>query len=171
MRSRSQLGHRHSSFEAINVTPLIDVVMCLVIFFLIVGKMAADASAVRLPESGVGRAEVATQAVVIAIAPAVAGANQGGIDLGGVRARVWVDGSQATGLNELRAMLRERGARVLGATGQAGNEGDGSGASLADLPVHIRADRELAFAAVEPILRICAELGITGVRLAAERQP
>lgn len=42
----------------INVTPLIDVVMCLIVFYLIVGKLAADKKArVALPKTGVGTVE------------------------------------------------------------------------------------------------------------------
>lgn len=42
----------------INVTPLIDVVMCLIVFYLIVGKLAADKKArVALPKSDIGHVE------------------------------------------------------------------------------------------------------------------
>jgi len=39
----------------INVTPMIDVVMCLIVFFLIVGQLAANRNVrLDLPESGAG---------------------------------------------------------------------------------------------------------------------
>ncbi len=164
MRRRFQHHAAAGSFEAINVTPLIDVVMCLVIFFLIVGKLAADASAVRLPESGFGRADRTDRAVVVAVAPALPGV-PGAVDLGsGTRARIWIDGVAISGPNELAGAIRDRGARVLAALGRPED-------ALADLPVQVRADRSLPFAAVEPVLKACADLGITGVRLAAERNP
>ena len=52
-----RLRHRvHSgSFGKINVTPMIDVVMCLIVFYLIVGRLAADQrSGMRLPRHGRG---------------------------------------------------------------------------------------------------------------------
>ena len=55
MRRRSTVNPGQPVFEAVNVTPLIDVVMVMIIFFLIVGKLATDADArLRLPQSGIG---------------------------------------------------------------------------------------------------------------------
>ena len=63
MRLR-QLHVQHASAK-INVTPLIDVVMVLIIFYLIVGKMAADRLAlVELPSTGVGAAEEGTPLII-----------------------------------------------------------------------------------------------------------
>jgi biopolymer transport protein ExbD len=167
-RIHPALGRGDGGFEAPNVVPLIDVVMCLIIFFLIVGKLAADVAAVRLPESGIGRTEASGRAVVIAIAPVAGGAGGAGgagtVNLGGTAARVWVDGVPVLGLEELKAAVRERGAALLTELGRPGD-------ALGELPVQIRADRELAFATVEPVLRACADLGLTAVRLAAERKP
>lgn len=150
-------------FEPINVTPLIDVVMCLIVFFLIVGKLASDASAVRLPDSAVGRASSAGQAVVISIArgdlPGSAPAQRWG-EGPGVLARVFVDGQPVAGENELVAAIRERAALLLGVP----ESGD-----LARAPVHIRADRDLPYGAIEPALRAAGRAGIPGVRLATER--
>jgi biopolymer transport protein ExbD len=155
-----------ASFEAINVTPLIDVVMCLIVFFLIVGKLAADATAVRLPASASGRAESAAKAVVVSIAPALgAGAAPPGVfQLGEVRARVWVDGQSVAGPEELETLIAQRARAVLSELGK-------DPASIAEAPLQIRGDRALPFAAVEPVLRSCAKLGIVGVRLATERAP
>lgn len=50
----------------INVTPMIDVVMCLIVFFLIVGRLAADRLvSVDLPESGRGHEATAGDPIVI----------------------------------------------------------------------------------------------------------
>jgi len=47
--------HQHPPTAKINVTPLIDVVMVLIIFYLIVGKLAAERQGhVQLPSSAVG---------------------------------------------------------------------------------------------------------------------
>ncbi|MFN0011002.1 MAG: ExbD/TolR family protein [Phycisphaerales bacterium] len=156
MRRRvlKQPGH---SFEAINVTPLIDVVMCLIVFFLIVGKLAADAGAVRLPESGVGRNEAAESSIVISIAPARGGPDDGSIAWGGARARVFLDSVPMTSAAQLDTLLTARAA-AAGAGGRAP-------------AVQVRADRDLPYAAVEPALAAAGRAGITGVRLATERAP
>ena len=83
-----------SGVEEINVTPLIDVVMCLIIFFLIVGKLAQDGQVgVRLPESGVGRPSEPAEGefVTVAVRPLSAG-GAGGAGADAARWRVTVDG-------------------------------------------------------------------------------
>lgn len=155
--------HFHNSshdFEPVNVTPLIDVVMCLIVFFLIVGKLAADASSVRLPGSEVGRTGKAAAAVIVSVARGDLPGSTSPRSWGGVSARVFVDGQPIAGESELAAAIRERAAILLGAA----PTGD-----LSAAPVHVRADRDLPFAAVEPVLRAAAKAGIPGVRLATER--
>lgn len=50
----------------LNVTPMIDVVMCLIIFFLIVGKLAADKlAAVDLPPGSAGAEVVGLDPVIV----------------------------------------------------------------------------------------------------------
>ncbi|MBL8757362.1 MAG: biopolymer transporter ExbD [Phycisphaerae bacterium] len=154
-----QPGH---AFEGVNVTPMIDVVMCLIVFFLIVGKLASDASSIRLPESASGRASSTRGGIVIGVArgdtPGVAPAQR----WGGVLARVFVDGSSVSGESELVQAIRDRaaalGARVEPAPGQP------------QIPLSVRADRDLPWAALEPVMRAAAAAGFPGVRLATERQ-
>ena len=68
MRRRSITPHR--SFGEVNVTPLIDVVMCLIIFYLMVGKLATDRKTpVTLPESAVGT-QAEPDVLVVNVAPA-----------------------------------------------------------------------------------------------------
>ena len=57
--------------EPINVTPLIDVVMVLIIFFLIVGNLAMEKrGGVDLPESAVGdRATARDRPVIVVVEP------------------------------------------------------------------------------------------------------
>jgi biopolymer transport protein ExbD len=155
-----------SGVEEINVTPLIDVVMCLIIFFLIVGKLAQDGQVgVRLPESGVGRPSEPAEGefVTVAVRPLSAG-GAGGAGADAARWRVTVDGQAPADGGEaaLAALLGERVdalARRLGLSERAA------------ATVVVRADRDLPFAAVEPVLRAAATAGLTGVRLAAERVP
>lgn len=53
---RSRRFHHGDSSVKVNVTPMIDVVMCLIIFFLIVGTLASDrAAALDLPLARSGR--------------------------------------------------------------------------------------------------------------------
>src|SRR5262245_29295771 len=57
----------HHPFGEINVTPLIDVVMCLIIFYLLVGKLATDRKVqIKLPESTVG-AEAEPEVLIVNI--------------------------------------------------------------------------------------------------------
>ncbi|MCC6969589.1 MAG: biopolymer transporter ExbD [Phycisphaerales bacterium] len=65
MRARPLHPHRPVTGE-INVTPLIDVVMCLIIFFLIVGKLAMD-PAVRLPTSATGQVPAGPEPLSVVI--------------------------------------------------------------------------------------------------------
>lgn len=67
---RLRTFHPPHPFSKINVTPMIDVVMVLIIFYLIVGKLAADQrSNIRLPESHTGSTEKAQERLVINVLP------------------------------------------------------------------------------------------------------
>ena len=67
---RRRTLHPPHPFGKINVTPLIDVVMCLIVFYLIVGKLAADQrSSMRLPVSATGLEEKAQDLLVINVMP------------------------------------------------------------------------------------------------------
>ena len=64
LRARGQKAAR------INVTPMIDVVMCLIVFFLIVGKLAADRLApVELPEGGSGQERLGADPIIVNVVP------------------------------------------------------------------------------------------------------
>ncbi len=154
MRRRAIRQPAHA-FEAINVTPLIDVVMCLIVFFLIVGKLAADAGSVRLPGTGVGSGAGADASIVVSIAP-TRGPDDGSIAWGGARARVYVDGVPLIDEAELEALLSARAA--------------GQPASAAPT-LQVRADRDLPYGLVQPALSAAGRAGLTAVRLATERLP
>lgn len=133
----------HPSHEAgkVNVTPMIDVVMCLIIFYLLVGKLAVSSRVTDLPRSGAGEEVSGSAAIVLDIL----GEDEGG--------GVSVDGV-AMGVASLAEQLR---ARVAGSSG--GPE------------VRIRAGRDLPYSRLAPVLAACRESGLTSVRLVAERRP
>lgn len=55
MKYRVPIAAHGSPAAHINVTPMIDVVMCLIIFFLLVGRLVLDRQAgIDLPETRVG---------------------------------------------------------------------------------------------------------------------
>jgi biopolymer transport protein ExbD len=143
--------------EAINVTPLIDVVMCLIVFFLIVGKLAHDrAAGVRLPASAVGTADAVSRLIVVEIAPLRPGERAADAFGPAMAARVLVDGKTVADEAALKAALL---ARL-----PAGNPGD-PGAP----PVQVRADRAAPFGLIEPVVRACQELKVPSVQLVTER--
>jgi biopolymer transport protein ExbD len=139
---RRRLLHAPHPFGDVNVTPLIDVVMCMIIFFLIVGKLVADQRAqLRLPETRSGSARAAQDVLVINVL-----ASEGG------EARVVVDNTpvETWALGDLvRARLADKPTTV----------------------VQLRASRELAYGAVRPIIDACRDAGVPSLRLAAEHTP
>ncbi len=66
---RDRRLHAASPVGKINVTPLIDVVMCLIIFYLLVGRLAYDRAAqVQLPRSMIGAESPKSEGLIINIA-------------------------------------------------------------------------------------------------------
>ncbi|MCA9288410.1 MAG: biopolymer transporter ExbD [Phycisphaerales bacterium] len=123
----------------INVTPLIDVVMVLIVFYLMVGKMASDQRAdLPLPESRAGAELRDEDAIVIEVRA------------GGSEPRVSLDGADVS-LEALGGALRA------------------AMAAAPDHPIRIRADRRLAYGAVEPAIDAARRAGASSIRLAAER--
>lgn len=132
-------AHPHQPAAKINVTPLIDVVMVLIIFYLIVGNLAHQRLLpVNLPKAGAGEAEEAAPTLVITVAQGPSGA------------RIVVEETEI-GVADLPSLLR---ARVV----------DPASAS-----VHIRADRALPYAQVSPVIAACREAGLVSVKLVAQR--
>lgn len=155
MRRRRLTGSHESGAEAINVTPLIDVVMCLIIFFLIVGKLASERGmAVNLPRADSGKEESTASVLVITIARSGSGTSggaAGSTTFAGMGLVVQVDG---------RSVEDAKGVElaVLARISERPETG-----------VQVRADRDLSFGAVEPVLRAAGRGGAKSVRLAAER--
>lgn len=145
MRLRS-FGPRPMSVGKVNVTPLIDVVMVLIIFFLIVGQMAAEQGArVKLPSSTAGRPESsAGDRIVISVVPTVGPAGQG-------QAQIMID----------RTLLSPRQLQ------------DFLASKLSTAPainVIVRADRGLDYQLVQPTLDACRDAGVSSINLIAERE-
>lgn len=160
MRHRRVTSSFSDAFHGINATPLIDVVMCLIVFFLIVGKLASDRGvAVRLPRASSGQDENASAIMVVTVArldqvrpvPSTAPGAVGGDAWARLGISVQVDGSYTGDAKALESFVRGR---------------------LSEQPtlsVQVRADRDLSFGAIEPVLRAAGQGGAKSVRLAAEK--
>jgi biopolymer transport protein ExbD len=144
------------SFEAINVTPMIDVVMCLIIFFLLVGKLATDRSAaLRLPQSKEGEAEKASDTLVVSVTrtPPPGATDTSTVPTGWPAAVPFVISEDRTlaDAGSLERLVRTR---------------------LLERPlcvVQVRAERDLSYGSVQPVLSALARGGAKTVRLALER--
>ena len=137
-----RLRHLHHGPPAsgkINVTPLIDVVMVLIVFYLIVGKLAADRQApVQLPEAAVGESSDRPGLVLTAAAPGP---------------RWIVAGREVTDPAALDQAIRD----AL------------QGRDPAREPAVVRADRTLTYGELAPLLDACRRVGLTRLTLAAAR--
>lgn len=126
----------------INVTPLIDVVMCLIVFYLIVGKLAADNQAkVNLPGSASGVTPDSVAGSVITIAPP---------DAPAAPVVMMLDG-QVMSAVQLTYALRD-----------IANGPDPQ-------PVQLRADRRLSYGQLRPVIDACRDAGLPSVRLTTQR--
>jgi biopolymer transport protein ExbD len=127
----------------INVTPMIDVVMVLIVFYLIVGRLVAEQrSEVYLPESRTGAVQKTQDLLVVNV---LARDTEG-------PAPIEVEGVNVSPAL-LTSLVRDR---------------------LAEKPttvVQVRADRELTYADVLPVIRACRLAGVGHVRISAEQAP
>jgi biopolymer transport protein ExbD len=145
---------RHGGvFGEINVTPLIDVVMCLIIFYLMVGRLALQKRAeVQLPRSAIGAQAEPTVLVVNVLAH---GGEPAGTPAPGAgpfaTGQVIVESEPVGDEQALESLVRER--------------------LLADpqTVVQIRAAQDLNFGVVSPVMRACTRGGAMNVRLATQR--
>lgn len=137
---RRRIKHVHG-FGEVNVTPLIDVVMCLIIFYLMVGKLATDRKTpVTLPPSDVGE-DAARRTLIVNVAYAAAGNTQ--------RAAIVVDGESIADAGSLERLVRSKVEEN------------------AEIAVQIRAEQDFPFGVVGPIMRACTAGGAKTVWLAA----
>jgi biopolymer transport protein ExbD len=138
--------------EGINATPLIDVVMCLIIFFLIVGKLSSNSGPlVRLPVTGVGQDEQSASLMIVTVSRAAEGLPKLGWNVYGVA--VFADGQEVQNPKGLEQAVRGKLAANPAAS------------------VQVRADKTLLFGSIEPVLRAAGQGGAKSVRLATERLP
>ena len=122
--------------DRINVTPMIDVVMCLIVFDLIVGHLAEERrAAVRVPVASENTPDTDDDTTLV-----VTVQRDGTIDL---------DGEPASAED-----LGER----LAAGGVRGG-----------MTVRVRADRELPYSSVAPVIDACRSAGVRIIELATER--
>lgn len=138
--------------EAVNATPLIDVVMCLILFFLIVGKLSSEnGPLVNLPQTGVGQDEQSAALMIVTVTKSAAETPKVGWGTYGII--VHADGLPLDNAKSLESAVR------------------GKLAANASASVQVRADKDLLWANVEPVLRAAGNGGAKSVRLATERVP
>ena len=145
-RVRTSVGGASHGGSEINTTPLIDVVMCLIVFYLIVGKLASGQLAeVDLPDAISGEQDTPSELFIVNIrAPSET-------------ARAWrasnaaviIEGDPVPSPDALTRIVRDRVA------------------SKPETQVQLRASRRLPFGEVDPVLRACTEAGVTNITLAA----
>ncbi len=137
---RRRTFHLPEATGKINVTPLIDVVMCLIVFFLIVGKLAHDQRVrIDLPTSRTGLDEKSPDVLIVNVVPAAAGAS-----------RVIIDAAEIPPA-ELETAIRSRLT------------------ARPDSVVELRGSRDLGYGAVAAVVRACKNAGVQSVRLATQR--
>ncbi len=132
----------------INVTPLIDVVMCLIVFFLLVGHIARQAAVrgVRVPVALHGKTMLDKSGqLIINVVPQAS-------DVPGVAGRprieIW---SQTVTFADLPALLTAYARRNPG------------------LKLVLRADRSIPYRYIAPVLAACAQAGIGSVHFMTRR--
>jgi len=147
---RKALQPMHS--DHVNVTPLIDVIMCLIIFFLLCGQLAQDESnqKVRIPRADKGQ-EMADQQgrLLINLVPR---SNADGSPVADSKEPdIFIHGGQVQ-LSHLTAYLQEEK--------QANPE----------VKVILRADRDLTYDWISPVLVSCAQANIQSVNFSTQKQ-
>jgi biopolymer transport protein ExbD len=137
-----RLPTRHrSTFEQINMTPMIDVTFQLIIFFLLSSRLAQQENQLELP-----------------LPLADSGQPGAADDRPRLSVNVTADGRVMLGSTETSP---EEMSRRLGV--ERGRLGD-------DLEVRIRADRSVPYRVVEPLLLACADAGIWNVTFAVYKR-
>lgn len=157
----------------VNVTPLIDIVMCLIIFFMLVAKIGVTTGAeqeIDIPVAHLGRElkdakdigiessvvlnvrEVSGQPFVTAIVEADGTINKSGKP---VELKVVDPTTRRSPLTEALRRLR------FGRDGRPGGEREN--ADNPEFKVVIRGDRTMNYSALEPILLACMEANVKNV--------
>ncbi len=132
--------------QHVNVTPLIDIVMCLIIFFLICGKMAHDESLAELnvPEARTGAdLNEPRDRIIVNVAPRAGGTSHDPPD-------ILIHG-QVVPIERLAEYLKTQAA------------------AQPDLKLILRADKDLEYQYVAPVLMAAAEARIKTVNYATQK--
>lgn len=137
---RRRVFHAEHPAPRINVTPMIDVVMVLIIFFLIVGKLAAERLAeVDLPEASAASAPDQGTPLVINVVPDD-DESEGSVTI--IIESVTLD---PVGVEQVvRETLAQEPGRMI----------------------QIRASRRLSYGAVRPVIAACRRAGVSSLLLA-----
>ncbi len=131
--------------EHVNVTPLIDIVMCLIIFFLICGKLAHDENSaeIQIPEAQTGAdLHEPRDRLVVNLAPRGGNAHEA--------PDIMIRG-QVIPIEKLAGYLRTQAA------------------AIPDLKLVLRADKDLEYQYIAPVLMACAEAHIKTVNYATQK--
>lgn len=145
-----------------NVTPLIDIVMCLVIFFMLVAKIGVSTGAdpsISIPVAALGdQLDSFSNTLVLNVKPKAG--------LPDPLVTALVDGASgqpqelrtkdpSSGKDQLLDVLRRL---RFGTDGKPG--GRGPGADNDDFKVIIRGQKDMGYGLLEPVLVACAEAGV-----------
>ena len=139
--------------DHVNVTPLIDVIMCLIIFFLLCGQFAKNESndKVVIPRAELGQ-EMPEQRgrLLINVLPHI---NEDGTRAvnAGSEPDIYIRGAQVS-INNLTAYLRKE---------KTDNP---------DLKVILRADQDLTYDWISPVLVSCVQANIKSVNYSTRRK-
>ncbi len=147
---RTRRGGGHGQGH-VNVTPLIDIVMVLIIFYLMVGSLiSSDYAEVALPMSTQGKPAAAADVYTINVM-ADGPPTPPGMEAPASRRTRLVIGGAETDIAGLARDLRARLARDPA------------------LVVQLRAGRDLPYRAVEPVVKAASRAGATNLRLITEQ--
>jgi biopolymer transport protein ExbD len=154
----------------VNVTPLIDIVMCLIIFFMLVAKIGVTTGAeadIDIPVTQLGKdikdigvesslvlnvREIAGQPFVTALVE-----SDGSVSKSGKPVELKVV-DPVTGKHPLAEALRRlRWGREIAPEANSGNAGN------PEFKVIIRGDKNMTYASLEPILLACMEANVKNV--------
>lgn len=145
----------------VNVTPLIDIVMCLIVFFMLVAKIGVDTGAdqrIIIPASLQGlEIKDMGNTLTLNVTPGIGNQPMVTALVQGIVQEVKVVDS-VTGQKPLLATLRQwrfgRDLRPGGTNQDADNP---------EFKVILRGDEEMAYSFIEPVLITCAEAKVKNV--------
>lgn len=126
----------HTPADKLIVTPLIDVIMVLIIFYLIVGQLAVkDHGPLRLPATATGVNETGSgDPIILSV---------------GADGIITLEGTPVDNVSLLKDALLAVNAK--------------------DRSVQLRADKDLEYKAVAPVVEACRSAGVASLKLVTTR--